>query len=450
MNQEQWNEGMNHIDSEIIENFINKKETIIRNKKTRNLRQRIWYMAACFAIIITAIVATLFNRDQAYIEPYLPQGDPWSPVIDSSVENSVLNVDEIADIFDLKYDGTNQYIQVYVASPEYLYLLPLPEAEYLPIFSRKKETVTKSNVKEFIDKYSNSVAHFFNIEVSDYEIEKKDYSYGTAFYEAKLTNEDESRRIYFIGGGNSLYFNYHQYPEQRLSIENKMVSVLESDTDEQIQEKLKDTIDYICNSFGKAYTEVKIERDYSYDQLDAITIYLYTPEETIFPENFLNVPKTSSYIRLILHTDWGKGTMCDWGGSKDEAFLTDVSLRETVVDLNEYYTVTSKSKKLSLEEAEKLLEKGYVFGGHSCPLCMAAQPEVDFSDYTCVDIEYVSGVSGEMIIPFYAFYKCINVSEDGIQTYAKTYVPAIEVSGLDEYFENQKSKHKTNSYYGVA
>ena len=81
---------------------------------------------------------------------------------------------------------------------------------------------------------------------------------------------------------------------------------------------------------------------------------------------------------------------------------------------------------------------------------MAAQPEVDFSNYTYVDVEYISDENREIYIPFYAFYKYIGKSEHGIDTYAKTYVPAVQVSGYEEYFESQKDNHKNNWYVDEA
>ena len=49
-------------------------------------------------------------------------------------------------------------------------------------------------------------------------------------------------------------------------------------------------------------------------------------------------------------------------------------------------------------------------------------------------------------IPFYAFYKEIGTSKNGNTIYAKTYVPAIEISGLEEYFERQKDNHDNSRY----
>lgn len=41
---------------------------------------------------------------------------------------------------------------------------------------------------------------------------------------------------------------------------------------------------------------------------------------------------------------------------------------------------------------------------------------------------------------------CLTIAENILhnQEYAKTYVPAVEVVGLDEYFENQASKHTSS------
>ena len=113
------------------------------------------------------------------------------------------------------------------------------------------------------------------------------------------------------------------------------------------------------------------------------------------------------------------------------------------------YDAVANARRISVSEAEALLYNGYVFGGHSCPLCMLAQDKIDFEGYDFVDIEYVFEYSNKngtpsIGIPFYAFYKNIGTSENGNTIYAKTYVPAIEVSGYEEYFESQKGKHQNS------
>ena len=46
--------------------------------------------------------------------------------------------------------------------------------------------------------------------------------------------------------------------------------------------------------------------------------------------------------------------------------------------------------------------------------------------------------------PVYAFYKYLGVANNGNEIYVFTYVPAIEVSGLQEYFESQTATHNSS------
>ena len=449
MKKKEWNEGLNHIDPDFVEKYVEQKEGF--RQKSKNSK-RVWIrfgaIAACFILIVSAIIFVPMLREiDPAIEPYIPNGEAWSPIINANVSEIILSADEVGNVFDAVMDsnGTNQYTKIYASAPEHLGIVPLPNAEYLPIYYINQYTPTKNELNDFIIEYLDSATAFFGINTKNYEIEKDEMWNGNIFYEAELS--ENKKGIRFTARNNYLYFYYYSLGERRLEINGNRISVMESDTDEQIEDKLKDTISYVNEAFGKQYSEIKIYRDYSYMQLKTITIYLYSPEESIFPSNFSESPMTSDYISLTFHTDWGSGSYCSWGGTKDEAFLSNVSLYETSEKWNDYYAVDEKAKMLTLEEAEDLLEKGYVFGGHSCPLCMAAQPEVDFSNYTYVDVEYISDENREIYIPFYAFYKYIGKSEHGIDTYAKTYVPAVQVSGYEEYFESQKDAHRN---YGAV
>ena len=446
MKKKEWNEGLNHLDPDLVEKYIEQKDWLRqKNKKSKRIWLRFGAIAACFVLILSAvIVVPMLREGDPGVEPFTPNGGPWSPIINSNVSDVILSADKVGSVFDVTKDsnGTNQYTKIYVSDPKALNLIPLPIAEYLPIYSSRNFTLSKNHLQNFINEYVDAATTFFDINSKEYEIEKDERWNGDTFYEAEISEGEKGMRFTMLN--NSIYFYNYSIGEKRLKINGSMISILESDTDEQIKEKLNDTITYICTSFGKDYTNIKICRDYSYRQLKTVTIYLYSTEETIFPSNFSESPMTSDYISLTFYTDWGSGTYCSWGGSKEEAFLSKVSLYETSRNWNEYYTVDSKAKMLTLEEAEELLEKGYVFGGHSCHLCMAAQPEVDFSDYTCVEVEYVSDLNDELCVPFYAFYKYIGKNNYGTDTYAKTYVPAIEVSGYDEYFESQKDSHRKN------
>ena len=127
--------------------------------------------------------------------------------------------------------------------------------------------------------------------------------------------------------------------------------------------------------------------------------------------------------------------------------VSTVTYRKHRAGVSNMFQHITNAKMISLEDAEVLLYNGYVFGGHSCSLCMAMQDKISFYGYDFVDIDYLTGNISQdseevFCIPFYAFYKEIGTSENGNLIYAKTYVPAIEVSGYKEYFESQKANHK--------
>jgi len=115
--------------------------------------------------------------------------------------------------------------------------------------------------------------------------------------------------------------------------------------------------------------------------------------------------------------------------------------------LEDYYEYIGEYKLISLPEAEEYLNKGYSFGGIQCPVCKADAntQSVDFSAYDFVQIEYYSNLM-EFALPYYAFYKHIETGEypngeGAYEDYAVTYVPAICVEGLEEYFKEQETQH---------
>ncbi len=78
---------------------------------------------------------------------------------------------------------------------------------------------------------------------------------------------------------------------------------------------------------------------------------------------------------------------------------------------------------------------------------MLSQEKISFRNYDYVAIQYFTGLPNEsgnaVSIPFYAFYKDIGESENGNRIFARTLVPAVEVSGLKEYFKQQEKEHRS-------
>ena len=447
MKQTEWNEGMNHLDSDLVERYVEKKDQLLRRgRAAKKTWLRVGIVAACFLILVSAALTVPMPQKDPYMDPYFPSGDAWVPIIDSNVKDTILRADEVGNALrNTDSFGTNQYTKVYAPSPEYLGLIPLPNAEYLPIYSINQSTPSESELDSFVQNYLDAATSFFGIGANEYELEKGEFLDSDTYYAAKVEDRDTGsyKAIYFNTRENSLYLSYYNSHESRLTLNGSMVSILKTDTDEQIREKLQDTIDYVCASFGMEYTEIKICRHYSSDnRVMSFVIYLYSPEEANFPSNFSSHPMSQDYISLAFCTPWDNGSnYYNWEGNKEEAFLCRFLLNRATTAWSEYYHIDAKSKMLTLEEAEQLLEKGYVFGGHSCPLCMAKQPEVDFTDYTCVGFEYVADSKGRILVPFYTFYKYIGENYNGETTFAKTYVPAVQVEGLEEYFQMQTAQH---------
>lgn len=424
-------------------------------KKAKKSKKSLWLrfglIAACIALVLSVIaVAMLLRENELKITSSGSDGELF-PLIDFPIRDASLSANEVASIFDNAIDGvngTNQYTEIYTSDPKHLNIASLPTTEYLPIYYSNKSAASKKELQKFIDKYLDLSTSFFGISSKSYKIQEYEVWQGEDCYIAEIRGEKAG--INFSSANNKLSFSNYNLGEKRLNINGSMISIMESDSDKQIKKKLSDTVSYLNEFFGKNYSYIKIHRIYSDKQLRTIEVYLYSSEQTIFSESFSNAPMTSDYICLKFCTDWGEGTIRNWGGSKEEAFLTDFSLYETLQDWKNYYNGTVNVKMLTLQKAEELLEKGYVFGGHSCPLCMAEQPEVDFGEYDYVDIEYVFSPNRKISIPFYAFYKYIGESDNGFKIYAKTYVAAIEVSGYEEYFKVQKNNHNNNYYYEEA
>lgn len=435
MNKTEWNEGMNHLDSDLVERYVEKKDRLLRRgRAAKKTWLRVGIVAACFLILVSAALTVPMPQKDPYMDPYFPSGEAWAPT--PEVKETVLSATEIASVFDEVYDsiGTNQYQTVYAASPEQLRLTPLPNAEYLPIYSINRPMLSEARLDRFIQKYLASANAFFGMSARSYEIEKMEQSWEPTYYTADV--EDEKKHLRFTERNNLLYFRYDCVNEYVLKINGEMVTLLVTDTDEQIKEKLKDTVTTVCAAFGKDYSNIKVVRHYARNgKLSSFGVYLYSAQESGFAQHFSKAPLSAEYIRLTF------SAVSISGHYRDKAHLNGFTLSESISKWTDYYRMDAKSKMLTLEEAEQLLEKGYVFGGHSCPLCMAQQPEVDFTDYTCVGFEYVADSKGKILVPFYTFYKYIGENYNGETTFAKTYVPAVQVEGLEEYFQMQTAQH---------
>ncbi len=171
-------------------------------------------------------------------------------------------------------------------------------------------------------------------------------------------------------------------------------------------------------------------------KIENIAVYRYADDECKkITVNFLGESKKTS-LPARMHIYFSQD------GTDDSIFTCEEIYYECErAPESDYYTLLGKAHKISLAQAEEMLKNGYVFGGHACEYCMSKQEEVVFDTYDYVGFEYITGKN--ISVPFYAFYKKISDADEyGNTKYAKTYVCAVELSGLTEYFEAQKTYHK--------
>ncbi len=209
-------------------------------------------------------------------------------------------------------------------------------------------------------------------------------------------------------------------PIQQLELFGEKITITPDESDESIENKLTQALDFANKVFGTNCEFQYITRDLGY-----------------YEEGHMSVG-----VEAFENSDLDQAMYNRYLGSIHFLFMDDYTTEELPL-IGIYYTeyelkdaFSEDTRLLSVKEAEYYLEQGYIFAGHVCPVCMSRNTEVDFSDYDDVEIVYRRDLFGKYIIPFYAFYKTT-----GEHLYTVAYVPAVEVDGLKEYFTSQESWH---------
>ena len=255
-----------------------------------------------------------------------------------------------------------------------------------------------------------------------------------SFYSFSEKRADSMYFSCYTNGGNVMEMRYSDGGEnvKNIKINGSYVGVDVLDSEYEIKEHLSDTISFICEALGKSYENVLIKKYFDLYKNDksCVDVYIYNKENTGLSPLLDDISTASEYIRLEFVN----------------SSLKKIVYHETFVDYDKYYRQCGEYDLLTLDEAEEMLEKGYVFGFHACRLCAREQTGVDFTNYDYVTIVYRTGNNG-LILPFYAFYenidKLFNIPSY-MHAYAMTLVLALDIDGIDEYFEKQAQNHKSS------
>lgn len=432
MSQKEARNEKLHRSFELIEDEFIVEASPQKAKPLLNVRHRVIkkvaLIAACACLCVAMVPLLLLLGKYA--------SSPQIPVYDDAQYSAL----DISQLFSSKYDSvaTTSYEKVYVSQDKELNIGTIPNEEYLTVY-KIKESQKELDEAEFSTFATNILSHWYekrNVPMQTFEIINRE-RYSDPEYkwlEARVNRKEDIHVLPMIDQRyhmNSATFAFEVWPIQGPFILGEAkVSMFDSTiSDEQIiadLEPLKKELFYI---FDVEFKDVTVNRRYVGGEKYpySITVRFY---------NSTNEFDNSSDNMTIVFSHRSK--------------RTDASLPYINISYDQYRDDTTvplkKVKMISLEKAEELLCKGYVFGGHSCPICMSEQSPVDFEEYDYVNLEYVRGYNEySELIPFYAFYKYIGNDRGGNKVFAKTYVPAIEVSGYEEYFESQEQYHKQST-----
>ena len=431
MKKEEWNEGLNHLDSDLVEQYGEKMDGLRQTKKLHGVWLRLCAVAACLAVIVGAILAVPVLR--VITRPAVPTWD-----------NPPYTAEEISKLFSMTYleDAvTNAYTKVYVPDAKYLYIDEIPDDDYMNIYGHREieNELNEEEFKGFIDGILPSLADSLQVDTPRYSIETD--------YDGDLSVRTETGAYSIYAHQDTDNYSVSLSGDWKIKLDGETVQVDQRLSDEEIIESIQSIKNKLFDIFHVTFTDVKIIRNYnSYSEYGVADIEIYFFDEAAHPLNVTasRIRPVSDYLCINFdnHENFAGDIVSD-----GVLTVSDVWYHQTRNDVTDEYPLIAEAKRISLKDAEALLYNGYVFGGHSCPLCMAAQDKVSFDGYDFVDMEYVFGVDTKtgkptMAVPFYAFYKKIGTSENGNSIYAKTYVAAIEVGGYEEYFNSQKDEHK--------
>ena len=94
MKKKEWNEGLDHIDPDLVEKYVEQKDRLIqKNKKSKGLWLRVGAVAACFLLIVSAVI----------VVPMLRGDDPGVIPGPGTTDNPVVNPPDYTPII---FDAT--------------------------------------------------------------------------------------------------------------------------------------------------------------------------------------------------------------------------------------------------------------------------------------------------------------------------------------------------------
>ena len=436
--------------------------------------KKVLTVAACFALIVLMIPAIIFSsknfkysfyNDTHSSTPSLQANSEVDDVVEEFIDNissskkqtvskktnstvkqntpifngAYFTADEVAKFFGgYKSSGrTTAYKKVYYPNTDAINLNKIPTEKYVTIsHTSPGKKYNKAEFEKFVEKHIKPICDELNTTIPNYEI-IKDSGYRINIYQLN----EFSINFCQYKTKNSVYFSKHNTDNsgnKNFEFCGETIMVDQRLSDEEIKKSLIPLRNKMSEFFNCNFTTTVITRDYSQANdetvLDSLTIDFYNDDNEKIKKNaYFSFDNHKSHEDDIVTNDILYDVTSIHYSEERESGITDN------IEL-------AKVKRISLEQAEELLKKGYTYGGNGCPICQSNQESIEFDEYDYVGFEYYKpnvkrSDDTFYILPFYTFYKYLNTSENGKLCYAKTYVPAFEVSGIEEYFANKHNSH---------
>ncbi len=424
-------------------------------RKQKDSALRIGVLAACVCLVIGAFISSPFFIISTDDGTLIPGGDgeqittpTYSHPEIPTWDNAHYSAEEIAALFNSKgidAVATNAYTTVYVSDSKFLNIGKLPTNELIKLYVCNpscNHTKSQGELGNFVNGILPELSDFVDTDIPQYEIQDESDDYGDYLrvdfgaYPYNL-HAAQTKKIHRF----SLWYT----DSKEIVLDGETVQIDQRLSDSEIINSLQSVKNKLFDIFGVSFTDAKTVRYFNgHSENGAEAVYVYFYNENAHPLNSVETTPISDYIRIYFDNHANLPNEVE---SNSILSAAEIDYYKHRYDPNEYISAFAEHKMISLEDAEVLLYNGYVFGAHICYLCMQLHDKVSFESYDFVDIQYVFGYdtkTGEetFALPFYAFYKNIGTAKNGNLIYAKTYVPAIEVSGLQEYLENQAKYHK--------
>ncbi len=316
-------------------------------------------------------------------------------------------------------------------------LVSIPNTKYLDIYAAKNtgKPIDKDEFESFksniLEKLTVSLGHSVELDRAK-EHEYRIYSYYTGGghrveFEQQAGGKRDMTFTYYPEALNSFSVSkdYNSAPAD-IKLNGRSVSIKADQTEAEILLELEWVRDILFEIIGQ--------------KLDSSRVELYYNKESSSP---LPAGITVYYFNESDREIGGDEVMLYLSGGASSCTLASIRYSDFRLSSRERYGVMSRVRRLTLEDAEALLAQGYVWGGHACD-CIKEQAKIDFEEYDYVGFEYigcedvtVSSQNRGLSVPFYAFYKKLRTLENGNVIYAKTYVCAVDLPDLQEYFAEQ-------------